>query len=672
MTPNNEENPLRSIAWRDAEAIRLAKQQAEEALESRSNDLAWSLSFKQAILDATPDGILAIDAAGQVTGMNENFLRLWHLPAELRETKQASRILEALSQQLADPERFLSRMEAINQEPDSFDLLQLTDGRSFERYSRVQLVAGQNVGRVWIFRDVTERKRTEESLLLRDRAIQALHVGLIITDPRQPDNPIIYVSPGFEKLTGYCSAEALGRNCRFLQGKDTDPTAVAQLREAIRAGMPCSVELLNYRKDGTSFWNEISISPIRNEDGQISHFVGVQVDVTERRRLEDKFRQAQKMEAVGRLAGGIAHDFNNLLTVINGYADIVIASLPEHSPSRQMLEEVRKAGERATSLTQQLLAFSRKSILAPRLLDVNDLIHNLERMLRPLIGVDIHLHLALAPDLGRVLADPNQLEQALVNLCVNSRDAMPHGGHLILETQNVELDESYTRTHPEVTPGAYVLIAVSDTGVGMTREVQTQLFEPFFTTKGVGKGTGLGLSMVFGFIKQSGGHVTVYSELGRGTTVKLYLPRAEANPTRGHSGHRLGNLLGGVETILLVEDEEPVRVLGRDVLQRCGYTVLEAKQGREAVQLAEQHTGPLHLLVTDMVLRGGMNGRQVAEAVLARHPETKVLYTSGYTDDVVVRNGLLEAGAAFLQKPYTPSLLTQKVREVLDRGVRKK
>lgn len=287
-------------------------------------------------------------------------------------------------------------------------------------------------------------------------------------------------------------------------------------------------------------------------------------------------------------------------------------------------------------------------------------------MLERLIGEDIDLVCRLAPSVGRVKADPGQLEQAVVNLCVNARDAMPTGGQLIVETVNADLDVAYTAAHPEVRPGPYVLIAVSDTGTGMTPEVQARIFEPFFTTKAVGKGTGLGLSMVFGFVKQSGGHVAVYSKLGRGTTFKLYLPRVDAAPATGKSEVRQSGMPRGTETVLLVEDEPVVRALGRHVLFMCGYAVLEAGNGRDAVKAAEDHSGPLHILVTDVVMPGGMGGRQVADAVLARQPGARVLFTSGYTDDSVVRHGVLEDGVHFLQKPFTPAALAQKVRDVLD------
>lgn len=467
-------------------------------------------------------------------------------------------------------------------------------------------------------------------------------------------------------MTGYAAADVMGQNCRFLQGPGTDPAAVEKIRSAIANGWECSIELLNYRKNGTPFWNQLVIAPVRDDAGQLTHFIGVQTDVTGRRQLEEQFRQAQKMEAVGRLAGGVAHDFNNLLTVINGYGQIVADGLPQEHPSRELLDEIMKAGDRAAGLTRQLLAFSRQSVLEPRVLDPNALVRGLDKMLRRLLGEDVDLATRLAPGLGRVKADPGQMEQAIVNLCVNARDAMPTGGKLTIETANADLDDSYTAAYTDMRPGPYIVVSVTDTGTGMTPEVQARVFEPFFTTKEQGKGTGLGLAMVFGFVKQSGGHVAVYSEAGRGATFKLYLPRVDAVPEVGKLSVQRGTMPRGTETVLLVEDEPAVRALGRDVLTMCGYSVLEAGNGRDALRVAEAHPGRIDLLLTDVVMPGGLGGREVAEAIIAGHPEASVLFTSGYTDDAVVRHGVLESGVHFLQKPFSPSALAQKVREVLD------
>jgi nitrogen-specific signal transduction histidine kinase len=391
----------------------------------------------------------------------------------------------------------------------------------------------------------------------------------------------------------------------------------------------------------------------------------VQHDITERRRLEEQYLQAQKMEAVGRLAGGIAHDFNNLLTVILGYGDVVLGQLPRGSPARDLVTEMVRAGERAAALTRQLLAFSRQQMLAPRVLDLNAVVTDLERMLRRVIGEDVALRTSLQPALGHVKADPGQVEQVVLNLAVNARDAMPTGGKLTIETHDVELDEGYARSRPEARPGRHVLLAVSDSGCGMTAEVLAHAFEPFFTTKGPGKGTGLGLATVHGIVKQAGGHVAVYSEPGLGTTFKVYLPRVHEPVSRGKSRAGQAPLPRGTETLLLVEDDESVRSLTGMVLRQGGYTVLEAGDGGEAVRIAGGHAGSIHLLVTDVVLPQ-TGGRQLAERLLGLHPGMRVLYLSGYTDDAVVRHGILEDQVHFLSKPFSPAVLALKVREVLD------
>ncbi len=513
--------------------------------------------------------------------------------------------------------------------------------------------------------DVTDRQKREETLRLRDRAIQAATQGLLITDSGQPDDPILYVSPGFERITGYGSDEVLGQNCRFLQGKGTAPVAVDRLRAAVAAGEPCTVELLNYRKDGAPFWNELSISPIRDAAGVLTHMVGVLADVTERRNLEEQFRQAQKMEAFGQLAGGVAHDFNNLLTIINGYSELLLDILPPNDPSRGFAAEIHNAGERSAGLTRQLLAFSRQQILAPRILDLNAVVLETDKMLRRLIGEDILLTTTLASSPWKVLSDPGQVEQVLLNLAVNARDAMPRGGRLTVETQNVDLHGTYAQTHPDARAGPHVLLSVTDTGTGMPPDVLSRIFEPFFTTKDPGKGTGLGLATVYGIVKQSGGHIAVYSEVGIGTTFKVYLPRAEQAEDQPKPLSKVIAPVRGTETILLVEDEDGVRTLTRRILTGLGYTVLEAADGARALELAAGHGGPIPLLVTDVVMPGA-GGRVVAERVAALHPEVRVLFLSGYTDDAIIRHGVLREGVHFLQKPYSPANLGFKVREVLD------
>ncbi len=403
---------------------------------------------------------------------------------------------------------------------------------------------------------------------------------------------------------------------------------------------------------------------LHDGSGELRGFTKVVRDLTERRRLEDQFRQAQKMDAIGRLAGGVAHDFNNLLTVINVSGQLLMEQLPPRDPGRRLVKEIATAGERATALTAKLLAFSRKAIVEPRVLDLNEVVTQSELLLHRILGEDVRLATALDPNLRPVKVDPTHAEQIVINLAVNARDAMPRGGQLTIETRNVTLREEDAVTYPELPCGRYVLMAVSDTGTGMTDEVKARIFEPFFTTKEVGKGTGLGLAMVYGAVKTHRGHIAVYSEVGVGTTFKILLPVTDETRPGPRSGE-IRTVPRGAETILLVEDEDTVRRLARLALEMHGYTVLEASGGVEAVRMAVEHPTPIHMLVSDVVMPV-MGGREVAEALRAKRPGVKVLFVSGYTDDAIVRHGIVEATDAFLQKPFTPTSLARKVRAVLD------
>jgi PAS domain S-box-containing protein len=543
--------------------------------------------------------------------------------------------------------------------------LEARDGRTIavEVVSNVYRVEDEKVIQCNV-RDITERRRIEGELRVLERAVRAVSQGILITDAFAPDHPIIYASPGFERLSGYSAADVMGRNCRLLQGADTDPASLSSLRSAIREGRDCAVDLLNYRKDGTTFWNHLALSPVRDAEGHVVNFVGVQTDVTERRLLESQFRQAQKMEAVGRLAGGVAHDFNNLLSVILSYGDMLLADMKPGEPMRDDIEEIHKAGKRATDLTRQLLMFSRQQVLAPKVLDLNDVLTSMDKMLQRILGADVDLVSLPTQPLGRVRADPSGIEQVIMNLVVNARDAMPTGGKLTMETANVVLDQAYAAAHLGVKPGPHVMLAVTDTGIGIDQATLARIFEPFFTTKVSGKGTGLGLSTVFGVVQQSGGSVWVYSEVGRGTTFKVYLPRVDA------AVEQVGvtvppTTLRGSETILLVEDDDQVRVVARGILRRSGYHVIEARNAGEALLHSEQNPTTIHLLLSDVVMPQ-MSGPELAKRLTSVRPHMKVLCMSGYTDDSIVRHGVLEAHIAYLQKPITPETLTTRVREVLD------
>jgi len=480
-----------------------------------------------------------------------------------------------------------------------------------------------------------------------------------------PASTVLTWNRAAEALYGWRAEEVIGRPLPTI-GQDVEDHG--RLRDRVLRGEALrGVEVTRRRKDGTSVNVSLSVAPLHDALGRVTGMLSLAADVTEMRQLEGQYRQAQKMEAVGRLAGGIAHDFNNLLTAIIGTTALVLEDLELDARARLDIQEIEKAAKRAAGLTRQLLIFSRQQVLEPRALDLNALVGNLEKMLQRLIGEDVELVTKPAAGLGAVRADPGQLEQAIVNLVVNARDAMPQGGRLTIETAQVELDRGYVAGHVPTQPGRYVLLAISDTGVGMDAATKARLFEPFFTTKEPGRGTGLGLATVYGIVKQSGGYIWAYSELGHGTTFKMYLPRVAELAEASESTRGTPTPTGGSETVLVVEDQEEVRKLTKRVLEARGYAVLAAANGAEALEIVDRHATRIHLMITDVVMPG-MNGREVAERACARRSDLKVLFVSGYTGEAVLQHRLLEPGVAFLQKPFTPDALARKTREVLDDG----
>ncbi len=485
--------------------------------------------------------------------------------------------------------------------------------------------------------------------------IYSVNRDLLLTD----------VSPSIRTHLGYPPEELVGRPFSDLNilTPESLEQAVSDIRKVLTGETVSSVEYVFLARDGSIRFGEVNNTPLIHQ-GVVIGATSVARDITERRRLEEQLHHSQKMEAIGRLAGGVAHDFNNMLTAITGYTDLLLLNLEPGSDARTFAQEIQKALKQASSLTGQLLAFSRKQMMQPEALNMNAVVRGMERMLGRLIGEDIELVTVLSPDIGTVRADPAQIEQMILNLALNARDAMPEGGKLSLETTDTELDDDYAQHHLDVKPGSYVLLAVHDTGCGMDEATLSQIFEPFFTTRQSERSSGLGLSTVYGIVKQSGGHIAVESEQWKGTSFRVYLPRGE-DPQEKTGGQAVPfPTLKGSETILLVEDDESVRNIVREILQRNGYNVLEANNPGEAILISEQHTGLIHLMVTDVVMPR-MSAPELSERLAPWHPEMKVLYMSGYVDSEIVRQGVLQTELPFLQKPFSPETLLRAVRQVL-------
>jgi two-component system cell cycle sensor histidine kinase/response regulator CckA len=511
-----------------------------------------------------------------------------------------------------------------------------------------------------VFFDITERKKDAESMKNLFTAIEQVGETIFITDL---DGNIQYCNPAFEKVTGYSKEETIGRNVKVLRSGKETPEFYEQLWATIRQGGVWTGRLTNKKKDGSFYEEDASISPIRKDSSELCGFIAVKRDVTERLQLERQFFEAQKLESIGRLAAGIAHDFNNLLTAINGYSDLLLGQLKVGDRLRSYAGEIRKAGEKSASLTKQLLIFSRKQVIEARILNLNTAISDSATMLQRLIGEEITVEKHLDVSLGQVMADPTQIDQVILNLAVNARDAMPDGGKLSLETMNVDVCEVTAAAYPDAMPGPYVLMTVTDNGQGMDDTIRRQIFEPFFTTKEVGKGTGLGLSTVYGIVRRSGGWIDVWSEMGVGTSFKVYLPRVDGCPVTVPKGISAPTG-GGEETVLLVEDQESVRSYAKVVLRGYGYHVLGVSNGKRAVAIAKRYSGEIHLLLTDVVLPG-MSVKNLSERVKKLRPKVKVLFMSGYPADVIAHRGVLHEGMSYIPKPFSPDELAAKIRGVL-------
>ena len=555
-------------------------------------------------------------------------------------------------------EQFHDDLQSVRRREAKFVRL---DG--IERYAEVMarsiLYRGEVAVQV-VFRDVSQRKQSEEHLR---RLAQAVENSRELIGMGDPESRITFGNRAFLQSLGYSDQELIGMSWSVVFSPSNRPGLEDEMRRAIFERGGWKGECLQRRKDGTDLPVFLSVGLLTDSEGSVTGTMGIAQDITERKKLEEQFRQAQKMEAVGRLSGGIAHDFNNLLGVIIGYSEIIEEGLGQDTKLRRNAREIKKAGQRAASLTRQLLAFSRQQVLEPKVLTLNAIVADTEKMLRRLIGEDIELTTSLAPGLGHVKADQGQIEQIILNLAVNARDAMPDGGKLIIETGNITLNDEYTLRHPPTIPGDYVMLVVTDTGIGMDTQTQTHIFEPFFTTKELGKGTGLGLSTVYGVVKQSGGYIWVYSELGLGSTFKIYLPQVDEPVQQSLSTDIATGSLRGSETVLLVEDEPSLRSLTRTLLEQSGYTILEANGGGEATEIARLHPGPIHLLLTDMVMPG-INGRALAEGLRAMRPDMSVIFMSGYM--AFTAHGLLDSEANFLPKPIARDALLRKLRDVLN------
>ncbi len=615
------------------------------------------------LVDGVSDyAILMLDPEGRILTWSQGAERIDGYAADEILGRHYSCLFTAESIASGEPERELERAATVGKVDIEGWRIRKNGSRFWVTGTLAALrdASGKVQGFAKITRDFTAKRQNDE--LLRSVLDNTLD-GIIGINDR---GTISMINRAGEMLFGCNGAEIIGQNVRTLMPEPYRSEHDGYLSNYLRTGdakvIGIGREVQGLRKDGSVFPVDLAVTEFQLDNAR--YFVGIVRDISERKRLEAQLRQSQKMEAFGQLAGGVAHDFNNLLTVIKGYSDMLLMQLPANEPKARMVDQIRLAGERAAALTRQLLAFSRRQVLELKVLDINAVVTHTGEMLRRLIGEDVQFTTVLSPGVRSVRFDPGQIEQVIMNLAVNARDAMPQGGRLTIETADIDIDDLYTKLHPDVAPGAYVMLAVSDTGCGMTPEVKSRIFEPFFTTKAVGKGTGLGLAVVDGIVRQSAGSIVVYSEPGKGTTFRIFLP-AVLDSGEGALSSGPEPSYSGTETVLLVEDEDSVREFVALALRQFGYTVLTASGAEAAIQLMTDKGGATDILVTDVVMPE-ISGRQLAETLQARFAGLKVLFLSGYTDDVVVRHGVLAASAAFLAKPFSSASLARKVRQVLD------
>ena len=636
--------------------------------EYRQSDSAEIARRNTLAMDSAINGMAILDAGGKYIYVNSTYARM--IGNTNREAMLGKSWREASGPGDTAPVES-EVQEALKKHGRWFGPLTVHHSDGTEVPTEMAVTTLPDGGRICVTRDITERvsaqrARAETEIKYRMLVEQVAAISYIAE--LGIHGQWFYVSPQIETMFGYSTEEWLSNSRDWISHVSIeDHPIIHAAEEASARGEPFQAEYRVTRKDGQIMWVSDTAVVVRGSD---RHPVmeGLIVDITDRKMLENQLLQARKMEAVGRLAGGVAHDFNNLLTIIKGYIEMAMNRCPDRPELRGHIRRIEEAADRAVALVRQLLAFSRKQVLRPKILDLNAIVMNLDQLLRRLMSENIEMKTFVSKDVGAIKADPGQIEQVVMNLVVNARDALPSGGRILIETSNVDLDSTYTRDLAVVRPGPYVLLAVTDTGIGMTADTVAHIFEPFYTTKESGQGTGLGLSTVYGIVKQSGGYIWVYSELGKGTTFKVYLPRVKDAVEVSVAETPASTTHKGYETILLVEDEPAVRELTQIVLTARGYKVIEALSPEDAVRLAVNKGAEIHLLLTDVVMPG-ISGRELAKRLTGLYPNLRVLYMSGYTYNVIAQDGTLEEGISFLQKPFTPHVLAQRVREVLDRPV---
>ena len=630
-------------------------------------EMRWKTAFFEALVNSSQDGILVVDNRNKKIIQNQRMKDLWKIPREIVSNPDDQLQYDYVREQTKNPAEFdeKTRRLAANADIHARDEIELKDGTVLERQTALVLGQhGEKYGRLWSFRDITGSRLIEKSLTRLGTAVEQAAEVIVITDI---NGTILYVNPAFEKSSGYTRTEAIGQNPRILKSDKQDDKFYRQMWDTLARGESWSGHIINKRKDGALYEEEATLSPVRDASGSVVNYVAVKRDVTHEVQLEAQLRQAQKMEAVGRLAGGVAHDFNNILAIISMQASLLKSGGGLSPHQTKLADEIGNTVDRASGLTRQLLLFSRKENLQLHDLDLNQTTNDLTKMLRRLLGEDIGLRLKLAQQPMFVHADQGMMDQVLMNLAVNARDAMPNGGQLIIETSGVEFGEDAISLPAAARSGSFVRLSVSDNGCGIPANIISRIFESFFTTKDVGKGTGLGLATVFGIVQQHKGWINVYSEVSQGTTFRIYLPRL-ANMTDRKIVEKIPAAVPtGQETILLVEDEPALRDLIKKTLSQLGYHILEARNGINALEVWLAHRAEIRLLLTDIVMPDAMSGIELAQRLFQNNPKLKVIYMSGYSAEVASKDISLKEGVDFLTKPFQMHMLAQILRDCLDK-----